>query len=77
MREIPPKPAPKVGVRFILGPTECTVTSVWKSKFGDWKVSFRDSAEGGGIISLESFNARFRINTLISRRPEEPLSKKP
>ena len=40
---------------------ECTVTSVWKSRFGDWKVSFKDSAKGGGIINLEYFNERFEI----------------
>lgn len=61
MIEIPPIPAPKEGDRFLNGLMECTVTSVWKSRFGDWKVSFKDSAKGGGIINLEYFNERFEI----------------
>ena len=61
MKEIPPIPAPEVGAKFLNGLMECTVTSVWKSRFGDWKVSFKDSAKGGGIINLEYFNERFEI----------------
>jgi hypothetical protein len=74
MKEIPPIPAPEVGEKFLNGRMECPVTSVWKSRFGDWKVSFKDSAKGGGIINLEYFNERFKIlphNAEVSHRDRE------
>jgi hypothetical protein len=51
---------PEIGFVFRSGSLgECTVTKVWESRFGDWKVSYSDSRGGGGIMNLEYFTDRF------------------
>lgn len=57
-----PVDSPAIGTIFkngVLG--ECVVTKVWESRFGDWKISFRDEKSGGGIINLGHFNQTIAI----------------
>lgn len=73
MKEIPPTPAPESGTLFRNGDIGwCEVTSVWKSRFGDWKVSFKDERGGGGIINLDHFNETIAVDHALGT-PTGPM----
>lgn len=55
-----PTKHPEIGFVFRNGDIgECTVTKVWESRFGDWKVSYADKRGGGGLMNLDYFTERF------------------
>lgn len=67
MKEIPLTPSPEVGAVFRNGiDGKCTVSDVWKSRFGDWKVSYHTEKGGGGMMGLDYFN-----ETVAIRHAEE------
>lgn len=76
---------PEIGFVFRNGDIgECTVTKVWESRFGDWKVSYADKRGGGGMMNLDHFTERFGTVTTEHRftveerwHPDEAPSNRP
>ena len=76
---------PEIGFVFRNGDIgECTVTKVWESRFGDWKVSYADKRGGGGMMNLDYFTERFGTVTTEHHftaeerwHPDEPPNNRP